>query len=233
SENPRIRVSQPRIRGFSDSRMTEGARADKPAKQKNQAGRGDSRCVRVAVLLLVLLLAGCAVPTPSPSAASQPSGVLPDLSDVPAPHVDAHRARLWWESFVKAYPERQSLTPTNVQASEQLKSDLAAAGYAVSVLTYVPRTGDPAPAEGAGYRVIVGVKPGTEQPDHVLAWVAHYDSNQGTLYAAYDDGSGTAVAMELARVMAKVPTRKTLMAIFFDAEEQGLLASEYFVRDMK
>lgn len=186
-----------------------------------------------ALLVVVLVLGSGCLASPGATTKAAADGLLPDLSDVPAPHVDAHRARLWWEQFVNAYPERQSLTPTNVRAADQLKADLEAAGYKVTVLTFVPQTGAPAPAEGAGYRVVLGVKPGTEEPDHVLSWVAHYDSNRGTLYAAYDDGSGTAVAMELARVMAKTSMRKTLMPIFFDAEEQGLLASEYFVRDMK
>lgn len=186
-------------------------------------------------LSAILLAAGCVAPAP---AQNEPAaGVLPDLSDLPPPLVDATRARMWWEEFVANTPARHAGSPTNVRAAEQLEADLAAAGYETRTFYYIPPSvqgvpipvGGPSPAQ-AGIRTIIGVKEGAAVPERVVAWVAHYDSNQQTIYAAYDDGSGTAVAMELARVLASYENEKTLMPIFFDAEEIGLVASEAFVQ---
>ena len=194
--------------------------------------------MRALVLALVALFAaGC---TQAPSAPPPEAGasVLPDLSDLAPPEVDPTRARLWWEEFVMNTPERHTGTPTNIRASEILAADLAAAGYEVRTFYYLPPSIEgvvPNPLAGPspvdqGIRTVIGIKPGSTMPERVVAWVAHYDSNQGTVYAAYDDGSGTAVALELARVLASYDNEKTLMPIFFDAEEIGLVASEAFVQ---
>lgn len=190
--------------------------------------------MRAPALALVVLLAGCvAPPPPEPTPGAS---VLPDLSDLAPPTIDATRARMWWEEFVLNTPYRHTGTPTNIQASEQLMADLEAAGYEARMLYYLPPSvrgvGMPvsgeSPVEG-GIRTVIGIKKGSTMPERVVAWVAHYDSNQQTIYAAYDDGSGTAVALELARVLAAYNNSKTLMPIFFDAEEIGLVASQAFV----
>lgn len=195
--------------------------------------------MRVVPLALALLAAGCVTP-PGPQQAEPGASVLPDLSDLAPPEVDATRARLWWEEFVMNHPYRHAGSPTNIEASEVLFADLEAAGYEARMLYFVPASarGVPVPVGGgespapAGIRTVIGIKEGATMPDRVVAWVAHYDSHQQTIHAAYDDGSGTAVAMELARVIASYNNSKTLMPIFFDAEEIGLVASEAFVKQI-
>lgn len=182
-------------------------------------------------LVAILIAAGCATPTNEP--ASSGDSVLPDFSGVTEPEFDTSRARLWWEEFVKNHPGRHTGSPTNIQASEALAADLEKAGYQAKTFYYTPSyavlpPGQPSPVP-AGIRAVIGIKIGSTQPEHVVAWVAHYDSHQSTIYAAYDDGSGTAVAMELARALASYNNSKTLMPIFFDAEELGLTASQAFV----
>lgn len=46
---------------------------------------------------------------------------------------------------------------------------------------------------------------------------------------ADDNASGTAAVMELARLFAQHPTRRSLLFVNFSGEELGLLGSEYFV----
>lgn len=192
--------------------------------------------MRLALLTVLALLAAGCIQDPGPAPATGAS-VLPDLSDLAGPDVDAARARMWWEEFVLNTPERHTGTPTNIAASEQLLADLEAAGYDARIFYFLPPSvegvtlpvGGESPAE-AGLRAVIGVKKGSTMPERVVSWVAHYDSNQGTIYAAYDDGSGTAVALELARVLATYNNSKTLMPIFFDAEEIGLVASQAFVQ---
>lgn len=182
--------------------------------------------MRVLVLALVLFISGC-VSAPS-EPASAPQGDA--LAGLVAPPVDGGRAREWWDVWVNAHPMRLAGSPTNIQASEEIAAALAEAGYETSVVYYVPRVGEsPAPA---GIRTIIGVKEGKTQPDHVIAWLAHYDSASSTIYAAYDDGSGTATTLEVARALASYDNEKTLMAIFFDGEEEGLVASQAFVQDV-
>ncbi|MBI4393200.1 MAG: M28 family peptidase [Euryarchaeota archaeon] len=54
-----------------------------------------------------------------------------------------------------------------------------------------------------------------------------------TLKGAYDNGSGTMISLELARLLKSVPTEKTRAVILFNGEEEGLLASQAFVADIK
>lgn len=72
---------------------------------------------------------------------------------------------------------------------------------------------------------IIATKPGTNGKTLVLG--GHYDTVAGAP-GANDNGSGTAVLMELARVMAKRDMKYTLVFIGFDAEEYGLVGSRYY-----
>lgn len=190
----------------------------------------------LALIAILVVAPGCIQSANDTPAAALPTNPLPNLADAPEPAIDAARARMWWEEFVANTPYRHAGTPTNIQASEQLARDLEAAGYEAHTFYYIPPTlegvpipiGGPSPAD-AGIRTVIGIKTGHTEPQKVVSWVAHYDSNQQTIYGAYDDGSGTAVAVELARVLATYNNSKTLMPIFFDAEEMGLVASQAFV----
>jgi hypothetical protein len=87
---------------------------------------------------------------------------------------------------------------------------------------------------------VLGVIPGTDPEigDEVVIVSAHYDhlgvSPTGEIYAgADDDGSGTAVMMEIAKVMANgnFKPKRTILFAAWGAEEEGLLGSEYYVYD--
>ena len=49
---------------------------------------------------------------------------------------------------------------------------------------------------------------------------------------ANDDGSGTVLCLELARVLKDVPTDATLRFALWGSEEQGLIGSRYYVRNL-
>ncbi|MFQ6008047.1 MAG: M20/M25/M40 family metallo-hydrolase [Candidatus Zixiibacteriota bacterium] len=80
---------------------------------------------------------------------------------------------------------------------------------------------------------VMAVKPGYAEPDKVIVIGGHYDSivygqTPGPMEfapGADDNGSGTTTVMELARVLADVPLRKTIIFIAFSAEEVGLVGS--------
>lgn len=69
---------------------------------------------------------------------------------------------------------------------------------------------------------VVGTSPGEVREQIVIG--AHRDV-AGTAQGAEDNGSGTALMMELARVLANRPHHYTYVFVSFDAEEVGLLGS--------
>ncbi|MBN2414866.1 M28 family peptidase [bacterium] len=91
-------------------------------------------------------------------------------------------------------------------------------------------------AEGVGENV-VGILPGSdpELKAEVIVVGGHMDHNglapSGHLYPGADDNaSGTAVVMELARLLAsrEEPLKRTVIFAGFGGEEQGLLGSTFF-----
>lgn len=69
---------------------------------------------------------------------------------------------------------------------------------------------------------------GTAYPEQTIVIGGHYDS---VLFApgAYDNASGSAIVLELARHFAKNPPARTVRFCWFGAEEQGLLGSKHCV----
>lgn len=98
-------------------------------------------------------------------------------------------------------------------------------------------------AKGAN---VIARLPGTADRNRVIIISGHYDSinkkfdrrrggidAEGDAPGADDDGSGTAVAVECARVLAKLQFPATIEFACFTAEEQGLLGSEIHAANLK
>jgi Zn-dependent M28 family amino/carboxypeptidase len=87
---------------------------------------------------------------------------------------------------------------------------------------------------------VVGLLPGSERPNEVITITSHYDHfgigeniDGDSIYnGAYDNASGTALLLELARVFAFDAERpaRSLLFISTAAEEQGLLGSQWYVQ---
>ncbi len=193
------------------------------------------RILAIVLLASTLMVAGClngeeSTPGESSEANEPVASALPDLSDVPLPELDTQRLADWHADFVQTFVKRDTGSPTNQQASDFLLSELDGLGWETELIEYAP-TGIALPTEsGHGINVVVATKPGVN-PDHAIAWVSHYDTQAGTIQGAYDDGSGVAMGIELVRELSAYENNKTLKAIFFDTEELGLVASDYFVND--
>jgi hypothetical protein len=88
---------------------------------------------------------------------------------------------------------------------------------------------------------VLGILPGTDPlDDRVFIVSGHYDSrasdvNDAKIFSpgANDDASGTAVAMELARVMSKYKFNCTLIFVAMVAEEQGLYGAANLAKRAK
>jgi len=83
-------------------------------------------------------------------------------------------------------------------------------------------------------RNVVATRSGEYYPDRYIVMGGHYDAvvydgGDPNIFApgADDNGTGTAMAMEIARVLADTPFKKTVRFVAFGAEEQGLFGSWY------
>lgn len=92
--------------------------------------------------------------------------------------------------------------------------------------------------ENVDSRNVAGIVKGSEAPDEVFIYMAHWD-HLGTdptlegdqiFNGALDNASGTAALLELARAFATLPVapRRSVMFLAVAAEEQGLLGSAYY-----
>ncbi len=74
---------------------------------------------------------------------------------------------------------------------------------------------------------IIVTKTGTLYPNTFLIIDAHYDTINGP--GTNDNGSGTVLIMELARLLKDVDTEYSIKFIHFSGEEPGLIGSNYYV----
>ncbi len=83
------------------------------------------------------------------------------------------------------------------------------------------------------HNVVADIK-GTEFPDEYVIVQAHIDSWDGAEGAA-DNGTGTSITMEVARLMmeAGVKPRRTIRFVLYSGEEQGLYGSKGYVKSHK
>ena len=77
---------------------------------------------------------------------------------------------------------------------------------------------------------VVVTKTGTVYPDTYVIIDGHYDSKNGP--GANDNGTGTVILLELARLLKDVPTEYSIKFIHFSAEEIGLEGSEHYVENV-
>ncbi|MGA3564129.1 M28 family peptidase [Melissospora conviva] len=113
------------------------------------------------------------------------------------------------------------------QAQKQrLRALLAAGRLTLTVSTEAHRnlTSYNVIAETSKNKKLAGKNP-------VVMVTAHYDTVIGA-QGANDDGSGTVLCLELARVLREVPTDATFRFALWGSEEQGLIGSRYYVRNL-
>jgi hypothetical protein len=86
------------------------------------------------------------------------------------------------------------------------------------------------PASTQGYNVVAEIT-GTEKPEEVVLLGAHLDSWH-TATGATDDGASCVAMMESLRILKAVGAKpkRTIRVVLFDAEEQGLLGSQAYVK---
>jgi hypothetical protein len=179
---------------------------------------------RIAIApLLLLALAGCLV---TEGEAVEPRYPPFDPATI-APGVD------WWEDFATRWVKRDAYLPQNEEVKDYLVGEMETLGFDVEVREYPGREQgiDLPPIGPLKLHAIIATKTGLTQPDRAIGLVSHYDTQTLTFQGAYDDASGVAAQFTICKALAELPLDKTLVCIFFDGEERGLVAADHFVQD--
>ena len=71
--------------------------------------------------------------------------------------------------------------------------------------------------------------PGTEKPDEVVVFGAHYDSVPFST-GVYDNGAGSVIIMDILREFKANPPKRTVKFCWFGSEEVGLEGSKYYTK---
>jgi len=86
----------------------------------------------------------------------------------------------------------------------------------------------------ANHSNVIGILKGSDLANEVVLLGAHYDSVNwedvaGPAPGVDDNGSGSALVLLVARMLAKSQPRRSVMFVAFNAEEEGLVGSQHFV----
>ncbi|MFF0342279.1 M28 family metallopeptidase [Kribbella sp. NPDC004875] len=103
---------------------------------------------------------------------------------------------------------------------------------ALAVVTSLPLKISTTAHRGLISNNVIGERRGKSGANGPIVMVSgHYDTVPGAP-GANDDGSGTVLTMELARVFSRIPTDATLRFALWGSEEQGLIGSRYHVAQL-
>lgn len=165
---------------------------------------------------------------------------------------DVERTVRWAESGLRtvtgrlasdAYEGRDNDTPGSLRAQRYLIAKLRAIGPGLDS----SRSGDDAyrqPFEFRGQRGtnLLAIVPGRELPDEYVVVGAHYDhvgrcrsvpGGGRVCNGALDNATGVAAVLALGNALRRLPEppRRSVVLALWDAEEDGLVGSEYYVRN--
>lgn len=77
---------------------------------------------------------------------------------------------------------------------------------------------------------LIITKKGTVYPDQYVIICGHFDSINGP--GVNDNGSGTSIILEAARILKDVPTGYSIKFVHFSGEEQGLYGSRHYANEV-
>lgn len=151
------------------------------------------------------------------------------------------------QSFIQAYQDRANLvsqtnittnlqqfanlgikttgTTNNANALTWLKNKYTAFGYSASQIVE-----DPFTFGSTSSKNLVITKTGTLYPNKFVIICGHFDSINGP--GVNDNGSGTSIILEAARILRNIPTEYSIKFIHFSGEEQGLRGSTHYVNNV-
>ncbi len=120
------------------------------------------------------------------------------------------------------YKTRYAGTPDNEKAVEEIEKNLSELGYVTSQICYASKRCS-----------VLAEKKGSVSESKVILVEAHMDSVGKDFAGADDNASGTAVLMEMARVLSTYKNQNTIRFFVTNGEEGGLLGAEHYVKTLK
>ena len=174
----------------------------------------DSHKTKIVWIAIVFVLAAWLI---SPFLLSFREPALP-VSNAPL-SFNAPEAYRFIQEFVTQYPRRNLGSFESRESTGYIHSHLENLGYSINYSHFDTRI---AGRIQVGRNVLAYKQGGSPE---ILALVAHLDTARTTVQGAMDNGSGVGVLLELARIFAAVPTNRSLLVIFSDGEEWGMLGA--------
>ncbi|MGV2450815.1 UNVERIFIED_CONTAM: M28 family peptidase [Ralstonia mannitolilytica] len=151
------------------------------------------------------------------------------------------------QSFIQAYKDRADMvTQTNISTNLQefagfgikktgttannnafdwLKNKYLSYGYTATNMSENSFTYGSSTSKN-----LIITKTGTVYPNKYVIICGHYDTIVGP--GVSDNGSGTSIILEAARILKNVPTEYSIKFIHFSGEEQGLVGSNHYVNNV-
>lgn len=113
----------------------------------------------------------------------------------------------------------------NTNTLNWLKAKYQSYGYSAGQITE-----DSFTYNSTSSKNLVITKTGTLYPNIYVVICGHYDTITGT--GVSDNGSGTSIILEAARILKDIPTDYSIKFIHFSGEEQGLVGSTHYVNNV-
>ena len=239
------------LNGEPDDQKDEGLFQ---GRLRTNYGRGGTKnaalLARGAIGVIVLPATAPPPPPAAPAAPSAPTAPVAPVAGAPAapaaPPAPRPSIRLA-SSAQQLQFTGQMRGPAVVEGLKAIGLDLAALqAQAAAGPMSAMSLGDAAISIQAAWTVtpiksynFVARLPGTERPDETVLFSAHWDhlgvastpdANGDSIYnGAWDNASGTAALIEIARLFAAAPrTERSIVFLSVTAEESGLLGSQWY-----
>ena len=147
------------------------------------------------------------------------------------------------QSFIQAYQNRanqvtQTNITTNLQQFENLGVKTTGSANNTNTLNWIKNkylsygytaseiVEDPFTFGNTSSKNLIITKIGTTYPNIYVIICGHYDTITGS--GVSDNGSGTSILLEAARILKDIPTKYSIKFIHFSGEEQGLYGSSHY-----
>ncbi|MDC8103831.1 M28 family peptidase [Chryseobacterium sp. B21-037] len=151
------------------------------------------------------------------------------------------------QSFIQVYQDRanqvtQTNITTNLQQFQNLGVKTTGSTNNANALTWIKNkylsygytasqiVEDPFTFGSTSSKNLIITKTGTVYPNKYVIICGHFDSIVGP--GTNDNGSGTSIILEAARILRNVPTEYSIKFIHFSGEEQGLRGSSHYVNNV-
>lgn len=117
----------------------------------------------------------------------------------------------------------------NVNAFNWIKNKYLSYGYLASQIAEDPFSYTSGSNTTSSKNLVI-TKIGTVYPDKFVIICGHFDSINGP--GVNDNGSGTSIILEAARILKDIPTEYSIKFIHFSGEEQGLKGSLHYANNV-